>query len=344
VIGFQLKYIVWSCTKRCNFYCLHCAKDAGDPLPDELTTQEAKDLLEQIARLGTPLYIAGVEPLLRPDILELTQHCRELGLDVYLKTNGWYLDERVADRLASDNIKIIIGLSGNEELQDRIRGRGSFQRAMTAARLAAARDNLLGISVWLTRLMLHQLTELVDLALGVGAKEFSLADYIPQGKTKEFYKKLMPTPEEYETILHTVYRLYKELEGRITVFPYTIFSRRIMKTKEPQLELSKACSLHDWLEIGEDGKVYSCRSMGLLVGDLRKDSLKDIWERLPESDTGRLIGKLYDRGHIQGKCGLCEYFDICGGCRARAYALTGNMFAADPACPYQPPKRYSSPQ
>jgi radical SAM protein with 4Fe4S-binding SPASM domain len=109
-----------------------------------------------------------------------------------------------------------------------------------------------------------------------------------------------------------------------------------MKTKEPHMDLAKACSLHDWLEISEDGKVYPCRSMDLMIGDIRKNTLKTIWERLPCSETGELISKLYSREHIRGKCSQCQFFDICGGCRARALAFTGDMFAADPACPYIP--------
>lgn len=336
MVDFELKYIVWSCTKACNFYCIHCAKDAGDPLPNELDTKEAKKLLAQIAEFEVPLYIAGVEPLMRKDILELSSYTADLGIDVYLKTNGWYLDDYMADQLANHKVKIIIGMSGNEEIQERVRGKGSFQRAIDAAKRSAQRDILLGISIWLTKLTLDQIPELIDLAISVGAREFSLADYVPQGRTKEIYKKLVPSPQEYEKTLNDIYRYYKELQDKIIVFPYTIFSRRIMKTKEPHMELTKACSLHDWLEISEDGSVYPCRSMNLMIGDIREDSLKTIWERLPHSETGELINKLYSREHIQGKCSQCQFFDICGGCRARALAFTGDMFAADPACPYIP--------
>jgi radical SAM protein with 4Fe4S-binding SPASM domain len=244
----------------------------------------------------------------------------------------------MADQLSHDKVKVIIGMSGNEEVQERVRGKGSFQKAVDAAKRAAQRGNLLGISIWLTKLTLDQIPELLDLAIDIGAKEFSLADYVPQGRTKEIYKKLMPSPQEYEKTLIEIYHYYKELQNKITVFPYTIFSRRIMKTMEPDIDLNKACSLHDWLEVSEDGKVYPCRSMDLMIGDLRKDSLKTIWERLPNSETGELIRKLYRRENIRGKCGQCQFFNICGGCRARALSLTGDMFAADPACPYMPQK------
>lgn len=336
-VDFDLKYMVWSCTKACNFHCLHCAKDDGDPLPNELSTEEGRRLLEQVAEMGVDLFIAGVEPLLRPDILELTGYAAELGLPLYLKTNGWLLDDRVADRLASQGVKVIVGMSGTEEVQERIRGKGSYQRALEAARRCAERGNLLGLSVWLTRFTVDQLPELIEMALSVGAREFSLADYIPQGKTQEIYKKLAPSPEEYEHVLHQVYRFYKDLHDRIIIFPYTIFARRIMKSYEPQAELTKACSLHDWLEIAEDGKVFPCRSMGLLAGDLRVHSLKEIWEQMQQGAVGELIRQLYQPENIRGKCGRCEYFSICGGCRARAFAYTGDRFASDPACPYHSP-------
>ncbi|MBI2877415.1 MAG: radical SAM protein [Candidatus Tectomicrobia bacterium] len=335
-VDFELKYVVWSCTKACNFHCLHCAKDDGDPLPNELSTEEAFRLLDQVAELGVDLFVAGVEPLLRPDLLELTGYAAERGVSLYLKTNGWLLDEHVADLLASHGVKVIIGMSGTEELQERIRGKGAYQRALEAARRCSKRGNLLGLSVWLTRFTVDQVSELIEMALSVGAKEFSLADYIPQGRTKEIYKRLAPSPEEYERVLHQVYHLYKELQDRIIVFPYTIFSRRIMKTYEPQAVLTKACSLHDWLEVAEDGKVFSCRSMGLLAGDLRTHSLKEIWEQVPQGEVGELIRQLYQPENIRGKCGQCEYFGICGGCRARAFAYTGDRFASDPACPHRP--------
>lgn len=334
-VDFELKYVVWSCTKACNFHCLHCAKDDGDPLPDELSTEEARRLLDQVAELGVDLFIAGVEPLLRPDILELIGYAAQLKLPLYLKTNGWLLDDRVADRLASQGVKVIVGMSGAEEVQERIRGKGSYRRALEAARRCSDRGNLLGLSVWLTRFTVDQVPELIEMALSVGARELSLADYIPQGKTKEIYKRLAPSPEEYERVLHQVYRFYKELKDRIIVFPYTIFSRRIMKSYEPQAELTKACSLHDWLEVSEEGKVFSCRSMGLLAGDLRENSLGGIWEQMQQGEVGELIRRLYQADNIRGKCGKCEYFGICGGCRARAFAYTGDRFESDPACPYR---------
>lgn len=335
-VDFNLKYVVWSCTQACNFHCLHCAKDAGNPLPNELNTEEAKGLLRQVAELGVDLFIAGVEPLLRPDITELTGYAGQLSLPVYLKTNGWYLDERMADQLAASRTQVIVGMSGTEEVQERIRGKGSYRRALEAAQLCAERGILLGLSFWLTRFTVDHVPELVELAISVGAKELSLADYIPQGRTKEIYKKLVPSPEEYERVLHQVYRLYKDLQDRIIVFPYTIFSRRIMKTYEPQTELTKACSLHDWLEIAEDGRVFSCRSMDLLAGDLRRSSLKEIWEGAQAGEMGELIRQLYHPKNIKGKCGRCEHFHICGGCRARAFAYTGDRFESDPACPHLP--------
>ena len=108
------------------------------------------------------------------------------------------------------------------------------------------------------------------------------------------------------------------------IVPYEMFNNRVLKTKEPARELRSMCSLcdnltkYEWLEILDDGKAYGCAPLNLVFGDIRKDSVKEIMDRMRTSEA---IKKLADRKNLKGKCGICEFKNICGGCRARAYHL-----------------------
>ncbi|MEM2213246.1 MAG: radical SAM protein [Candidatus Nezhaarchaeales archaeon] len=338
-----LKYLVWMCT-RAEEYEYAFSLGGGKPLSEELTSEEAKKLFNAAADFGVEnLFITGGEPLLRKDLLELIEYASAFGLKLYVKTKGWRINEEVARKLASSNCKVIVSVAGLEKVDDTLRGEGAFKRSINAASLCSKQGILYSLSVMNTKYVVNQVRDLVGLALKLGSEGFSLECLIPRPVHIEEQRvklvPLEPTPEEREKELNELYLLSKQLGGRIRITPYDMQYNRVLKTKEPWLTLRGRCEIRnnleadEWLEVLDDGKVYCCSPLGLAFGDVRRNPLDDVMERVRSSD---LVRKLADRINIKGKCRICEFNGICGGCRARAYVYTGDMFASDPACPYRP--------
>jgi len=340
-----LNHLVWMCTRAEEGRYTY-SLGSGRASPEELNTGEAKRLLSRAASFGVGgLFITGGEPLLRKDIMGLIEHASMLGLKLYLKTNGWAISDKreIAKALASYNCKVIISIAGLEKVDNMLRGEGAYQRSVNAASACSEQGILCSLSVVNTKYVVRQIQELVNLALELGSEGFSLASLIPQPICAEEQRTklipLEPSPGQHERELNDIYFLSKQLKGKIKLMPYGIFYNRILKTKEPSLVLKSRCSVcnnleeNEWLEIQDDGKAYGCGPLGLMFGDVRKDSLEVIMARMRGSE---LVKRLADRSNLKGKCGACEFNAICGGCRARAYIYTGDMFAEDPLCPYKP--------
>ncbi|MFC2025369.1 radical SAM protein [Chloroflexota bacterium] len=340
-----LKYLVWMCTRAQESRYAYSLGD-GRTSPEELDTDEAKRLLDMAADFGVEnLFITGGEPLIRRDNFKLIEHASTLGLKLCLKTNGWAINDNreIAKNLASYSCKVIISMAGLEKVDDMLRGEGAYQRSVNAALACSEQDILYSLSVMNTKYVVHHIQDLVNLALELGSEGFTLASLIPQpicvDEQRTKLIPLEPLPKEREKELNEIYFLSKQLEGKIKLMPYDIFYNRILKTKEPSLALKSRCSVcsdlaeNEWLEIQDDGKAYGCGPLGLMFGNVRKDSFEGIMARIRDSD---LVKRLADRSNLKGECGACEFNAICGGCRASAYIHTGDMFEADPHCPYKP--------
>lgn len=340
-----LKYFVWMCTRAEERRYAYSLGD-GRASPEELNTDEAKRMLDMAADFGAEyLFITGGEPFFRKDIFDLIEYASALGLQLYLKTNGWAISDKkeIAENLASHNCKVIISIAGLEKVDDILRGEKAYERSINAALVCSEQGILYSLSVINTKYVVHQINELVNLALELGSKGFSLACLIPQPIcAQEQRTKLIPlepSPAEHERELNEIYLLSKQLKDKITLTPYDIFYNRILQTREPNLVLSNRCCLrtdleeNDWLEVQDDGKAYVCGPLGLAFGEVRKDSFDTIMSRIRESEV---VKKLAERSNLKGKCGVCQFNTICGGCRASAYIYNGDMFAEDPHCPYKP--------
>jgi radical SAM protein with 4Fe4S-binding SPASM domain len=320
----------------------------GKPLPDELNTEEAKKFIDKIADYGVEhFFICGAEacgePLMRKDFSELIQYVSDKGMEPYVKISGHLINENIARKLADYNCKMIVTIAGLKKVDDFLRGEGAHEASMNAARLCAKEGNLFTISVVNTKYVVDQIPELVKLSMDVGSEGFSLASLIPQPiGVKEQLEKLgplEPTPIEREKELNIIYNLSKELGNQIRLLPYEMFYNRVLKQKDPSIELSSRCSVchnlesNEWLEVLDNGDAYGCSTLNLLFGNIKRDSLDQIMDK---SRTDETVKKLANSKNIKGKCGYCEFNPICGGCRARAYIFSGDMFAYDPACPYNP--------
>jgi radical SAM protein with 4Fe4S-binding SPASM domain len=343
----KLDHFIWSCTRA---YPVKHAFSLGDghPLPNELTTDEAKGMLKKAAEFGVDnLFISGAgwtgEPLMRKDFIELIQYVAELKLSSYVKVTGWHFSPKVAKELAAANCKAIICFAGLEETDVKLRGKGAFEDSVNAVTLCKEFDIPFAVSVINTKYVVNQVSALVKLAIDLGARSFHLASLIPQPIDIEMQLQILgplePTPQQREDQLNEIYELNKQVQDKILIVPYEMFNNRLLKTKEPWRELRNTCSMcdnltkYEWLEILEDGKAYACAPLNLEFGDIRTDSIQQIMDRMRTSEP---LKKLADRSNLKGKCGACGFKSICGGCRARAYIYSKDTLNQDPACVYRP--------
>jgi radical SAM protein with 4Fe4S-binding SPASM domain len=345
--GRNLDHFIWSCTRAYPVKQAYSLSD-GKPHPNELTTVEAKAMLKKAADFGVDnLFISGAgwtgEPLMRPDFLELIRYVAELKLSPYVKVTGWHFNREVAKELAAANCRAIVCFAGLKETDAKLRGKGAFEDSINAAKLCKEFGVPFAVSVINTKHVVHEVTALVELAIELGASSFHLASLIPQPIDVENQLRILgplePTPQEREDQLEEIYSLNQDVRDRILIVPYEMFNNRLLKTKEPARELRSTCSMCDnlhkneWLEILEDGKAYACAPLNLEFGDIRTDSLEEIMVRMRTSEK---LKWLADRSNLKGKCGVCNFQSICGGCRARAYIYTKDPHSQDPACVYQP--------
>lgn len=345
--GRKLDHFIWSCTRA---YPVKHAFSLGDgkPLPNELTTAEAKAMLKKAADFGIDnLFISGAgwtgEPLMRSDFIELIRYVAELKLSPYVKVTGWHFDQKVAQELKAADCKAIICFAGLKETDEKLRGKEAYHDSINAAKLCREMGIPFAVSVINTKYVAHEVTALVELAIELGASSFHLASLIPQPIDIENQLRILgplePTPQQREDQLEEIYQLNKKVKDKILIVPYEMFNNRLLKTKEPTRELRSTCSMCDnlhrneWLEILENGKAYACAPLNLEFGDIRTDSLEEIMTRMRSSQR---LKWLADRSKLKGKCGVCNFQSICGGCRARAYIYTKDPHSQDPACVYRP--------
>jgi heme b synthase len=349
----KLRMVAWEITRSCNLFCAHCrSSSTSGPYEDELPTEECYRLIDHIIEIGKPvLILSGGEPLLRRDIFQIAGYAVEKGLRVAMGTNGTLITQDIAAKLKAVPIsRVAVSIDfPTPELQDKFRGKsGAFQASLSGI----ARLRQVGIEVQInstiTRLNMKYLNELLELALKSGAVAFHPFMLVPTGRGKGLETVAM-SPGEYEQTLNWVSDRQQELGDRIFFKPTDApHYQRIMRQKAKQSSLhgekATAKTVNDAMNamtrgclagisfcfISHRGKVQGCGYLDVEAGNIRDRSFKQIWTE------SRLFRELRDLSNIKGKCGACEYKNICGGCRARAYESTGDYLEAEPYCIYQP--------
>ncbi|MEE9295846.1 MAG: radical SAM protein [Phycisphaerae bacterium] len=326
--------ISWNLTARCNLRCKHCYIDASKPMPGELSTAEALRVLHEIAEVNseTLLILTGGEPLMRPDLEELVARASGLGMTVVLGTNATHLTEDRARALAEQGLAGV-GVSLDSLLawrHDDFRGvRGAWEATLRGIDAARRAGIDVQIQMTLTRENVRELPAVVRFSQETGARVVTVFFLVCTGRGQDVVDL---TPEEYE---HTLQWLVGVKHDGIMIRPRCAPTfRRVLAQKDPDSILLKSdagrcMAAKNYCRITPDGKVTPCPYMPLVAGDMRKDSFGMIWEKAPLFESLR-------NPSLQGRCGDCEYQELCGGCRARAYAATGDPLAEDPWCTYVP--------
>lgn len=350
----HLRIVFWETTTACNLSCRHCRRQdtAPDAALQDLTTEEALHLIDGIKEAGSPLLIlSGGEPLLRTDLFTLVDHARQQEIPLALATNGTCIDEPLAVRIRDSGIRrVSVSLDGADAgIHDEFRGiPGAFNRAIQGIQLLIQHGVSTQINFTLARHNARQMEEMFELASTLQIAALHLFMLVPVGCGLEIAPDEMLTASEYEKLLrrfHILSGQYRSsFETRATCAPH--YYRIIKQMQEG--ERKGTADAHTGLSgqphhgsrgclaginvcfISHTGEVFPCGYLPVSSGNIRTQSLAEIWQ---ESETFR---KLRDYSQLEGKCGICKFIDVCGGCRARAYADTGDYLAEEPYCLYTP--------
>jgi len=337
-VNFVPHVVAWNLTRRCNLECAHCYIAAGprESATSELETAQCLRIVDELVGVNpAPLLIlSGGEPLLREDLVDIARYASQRGATVVVGTNGTLLtDGRVAalDGAGIRGVAVSVD-SLRPSYHDNFRhGAGSLAATQAAlGRLRAARLDFI-IQTTVTKGNRGELERLVAWAADEGAVAFNCYFLVATGRGAALSDL---APAEYEGVLADLARWERDYRGRMLVrakcAPH--FMRHVHRTDpdSPVLNYETRCPCGtQYCRITPDGKVTPCPYLPEVAGDLATQSFADIWRSSP------LFRRLRE-GPLGGKCGACEYRRLCGGCRARAFALAGDVLAADPSCAYEP--------
>ncbi len=342
----SLRLVAWEITRNCNLSCIHCRASATNgPYTGELDTETSLRLLDQITDTGNPIIIlTGGEPLLRPDIFDIAEYGTKKGLKMVMAPNGTLITGSTAKKMVASGIKrISISIDGpTKESHDSFRGvEGAFEGALRGIAFAKEAGLEFQINTTITKLNLKYISNIQDLAVSLGAVAHHIFLLVPTGRGKYIINQEI-SAQEYEETLNWFYdqREKTPLQLKATCAPHYY---RILRQRAGEDGKSVTYESHGldavtrgclggtgFCFISHTGIVQPCGFLHIECGDVTKNSFEKIWN----SSEVFLFLRNYDM--LKGKCGICEFKRVCGGCRARAYEATGDYMAEEPLCSYEP--------
>lgn len=345
--NFIPRLIFWETTAACNLKCVHCRASAVDfRSPDDLSTAESFTLLDCIASFAKPVIVlSGGEPLVRDDLFDIASYGSSLGLRMVLATNGTLVNPEIAGKIKDCGVqRVSVSIDGaTAESHDRFRRqKGAFGSSMIGIENLKSQALPFQINVSITRQNLDEIPAIVDMAIALGAVAVHIFLLVPTGCGKEIAAEEMITPEQYEQVLNWFYDRSKTtpINLKATCAPHYF---RIIRQRAAQEGIKITPETHGFEAmtrgclagtgvcfISHKGDVFPCGYLPVQAGSIRETAFSQIWNH------SQLFKDLRDDSLLTGKCGICEFGKVCGGCRARAYAETGDYMAEEPYCAFTP--------
>lgn len=342
--------VVWNMTNRCNLKCRHCYLDATeDAVANELTTEEAKRFIENLADMKIPvLLFSGGEPLVRADIFALAAYAKKRGLRPVLSTNGTLITPEVAEKIKEAGFQYVgVSIDGLAARHDDFRGeQGSFAQSLQGVKNAQAAGLKTGLRFTVNKLNYRDLPDVLELAAAEGIPRFCMYHLVYAGRGKDM-ADLDITPEESRAVMDMLIEKTLDFQRRgvemeilttdnhadgIYILRYLAKhqSERVAEVKE-LLKMHGGCSAGQKMaNVNHVGNVHACQFWAHRpLGNIREQKFSDIWTGLQDEFLCSLRNKA---AHLEGKCAKCVYREYCGGCRIRAEAVYDNLWGEDPAC------------
>jgi 12,18-didecarboxysiroheme deacetylase len=342
--------VVWNVTRRCNLKCIHCYSNSADvDYPDELTTDEGKKLIDDLAAFGAPVILfSGGEPLLRQDLLELAQYATSKGMRAVISTNGTLITKEIAVKLQQIGLSYIgVSLDGLEKTHDRFRGKkGAFAAAIAGIRNCREAGIKVGIRFTVNKHNLADVTNMFDLLREEKIERMCFYHLVYTGRGSKLREEDL-THKETRKLIDLIAAKTRQMfdEGLspeiLTVDNHADGPYLYLKMKEENPERAK--EVLELLEMNEgnssghgigcvswDGEVYADQFWrNQPLGNVRRKPFGEIWT----DEKNELLMKLKNKKkHVHGRCAVCSWLTVCGGnFRARAESA-GDVWGFDPAC------------
>lgn len=340
---------IWEVTQACDLACVHCRASAQpERHPLELSTEEGKGLIDQVAAMNVPVFVlTGGDPVKRPDLFELIGHARSKGVRVSLTPSATpLLTKEVVVRLKEAGLaRLAVSLDGaNAQTHDAFRGMaGSYERTIDAIQWANEIGLPVQVNTTFSRRNIVQIDAIVELMESLKITLWSVFFLVPTGRGK--LNDLL-SADEFEQVFAKIHRLSMIASFDIKTTEAQHYRRYLLQQKAVEnagvLERHQKVvdsigraprGLNDgkgFVFISHTGEVFPSGFLPVTAGNIRRESLASIYRE------SSLFRNLRDSSKLEGKCGACEFKNVCGGSRARAYALTGNPHGEEPCCSYFP--------
>ncbi|MGD6810585.1 MAG: radical SAM protein [Candidatus Bathyarchaeia archaeon] len=337
--------VSYAVTRGCNLSCLHCHVSAREPMPNELSLPEAMRAVDEMQILGTQaLIISGGEPLTRKNfVLQLAEYCNGAGIIPAILTNGLLLTPEVAVELKDAGIKAV-GIpidSVIPEKHDELRNlKGTFKKAVAAIKTCIELDLEVVVTTMALKGTVAEMPARIEFLESLGVDQVAVYDLIPVGRGHDMMAQAMTQDQRVDLMrylqsLQETRELVFTMSGGQPLYPEVANQIHRRNGTSPKDLLLKEFWVHNpvgchagtyYFSLRPNGDIYPCTFLPITVGNIRKQSLSDIWYNSP------ILNTLRNRANLKGECGTCQYRQTCGGCRGRAYACTGDPMETDPVC------------
>jgi 12,18-didecarboxysiroheme deacetylase len=343
--------VVWNATRRCNLKCVHCYAQADSVgAPDELSTDEGKKLIDDLSQFGSPvLLFSGGEPFMRPDLPELAAYAVEKGMRAVVSTNGTLISKDMAKVLKKIGLSYVgISLDGMEEVNDHFRGvKGAFAGAMRGIRNCREAGIKVGLRFTINKLNVAEIPAIFDLLEQEEVPRICFYHLVYAGRGSKLVEEDL-AHEETRRVVDIIIDRTADLHRRgkpkevLTVDnhadgPY-VYLRMVKENSPRAAEVLELLKMNEGNNSGRgigciswDGSVHADQFWRYYsFGNVRQRPFSEIWTDLSNPLMAALKNK---KAHVQGRCAQCKWLDICAGnFRVRAEAVTGDIWAPDPAC------------
>ena len=346
--------IAWEVTRACAYACVHCRADAQHTRdPNELTTEEAFNLIDRLAEFGSPILVfTGGDPMMRRDLFDLIAYATEKGLRCSLTPTATALptQERLTKAKQAGIRRLALSLDApTPDVHDAFRQvPGSWERTMRILHNAQAVGLSAQVNTTVSRYNVDLLSDMVPFVEEVGAVQWSVFFLVPTGRAQVPW---MISAEEHERVFNWLYDLSKEAPFDIKATAAPMYRRVAIQRKKAEQGNGKPVTFqgagfqyadglnrptkgvndgNGFLFISHLGEIMPSGFLPISAANVRQEDVVQVYREHP------LFQDLRDQTKLKGKCAVCEYQDVCGGQRGRAYGVTGDYLESDPACFYEP--------